>query len=183
MLQLLEYKMGQHYLPHQDAFSESVHTTEDNGYQRVATVLVSLSDPQTFEGAETVFPNIPKIKGKYVQNPSCGKNGVAIKGNKGDGVLFYNLLPTGEINNMATHGSCDVIGSGTKYSMPLWIRQAPFHISAFKHMGPPVCEDDNLNCKDWAEKGECSTNPSYMLKTCYRSCSKCNGVSAPAPII
>ena len=30
-------------------------------------------------------------------------------------------------------------------------------------------------CKDWAGKGECEKNPSFMLKNCAQSCGVCQG--------
>lgn len=32
-------------------------------------------------------------------------------------------------------------------------------------------KDENSNCRSWASMGECTTNPSYMLNACARSCA------------
>lgn len=32
------------------------------------------------------------------------------------------------------------------------------------------CRDSNHNCRNWASRGECRRNPSYMMKSCCRSC-------------
>jgi len=37
-----------------------------------------------------------------------------------------------------------------------------------------LCDDRDLQCAGWAEAGECENNPSYMVKNCKKSCSKCN---------
>ena len=33
-----------------------------------------------------------------------------------------------------------------------------------------VCEDKNQQCSSWAERGECRSNPAYMLPLCCKSC-------------
>lgn len=37
----------------------------------------------------------------------------------------------------------------------------------------PKCKDDHENCSFWAEHGECTANPNYMLKVCRKSCRVC----------
>ena len=37
----------------------------------------------------------------------------------------------------------------------------------------PNCVDNHTNCDFWAEKGECESNPSYMLTNCRKSCGVC----------
>ena len=41
----------------------------------------------------------------------------------------------------------------------------------------PACADELDECVKWAESGECTTNPSFMLVRCKRSCKAC----APGP--
>ena len=38
---------------------------------------------------------------------------------------------------------------------------------------PPKCGDAMKECKEWAERGECENNPSYMLSNCLKSCDIC----------
>uniref|UniRef100_H2XRW8 ShKT domain-containing protein n=1 Tax=Ciona intestinalis TaxID=7719 RepID=H2XRW8_CIOIN len=38
-----------------------------------------------------------------------------------------------------------------------------------------TCTDRNTYCPSWANDGECSANPSYMLTYCRKSCKQCNG--------
>ena len=38
--------------------------------------------------------------------------------------------------------------------------------------GVASLNDLNENCKYWAEIGECSKNPSYMLQSCKKSCKQ-----------
>ncbi|OEU13236.1 hypothetical protein FRACYDRAFT_155384, partial [Fragilariopsis cylindrus CCMP1102] len=35
------------------------------------------------------------------------------------------------------------------------------------------CVDENENCADWANKGECQNNQQYMLTDCRKSCKSC----------
>ena len=44
---------------------------------------------------------------------------------------------------------------------------------------PSPCPDSNTNCPTWASRGECSTNPGYMLTSCRGSCDNCP--SPPPP--
>ncbi|XP_059159547.1 uncharacterized protein LOC131943436 [Physella acuta] len=39
---------------------------------------------------------------------------------------------------------------------------------------PEPCEDRNGHCPDWAVRGECQVNPSYMQKECRVSCHLCD---------
>lgn len=35
------------------------------------------------------------------------------------------------------------------------------------------CEDLNKYCGSWAKRGECTSNPEYMLTYCQKSCNSC----------
>ena len=36
------------------------------------------------------------------------------------------------------------------------------------------CHDGHLDCKKWAESGECTKNPAYMYSVCPLSCNICD---------
>jgi len=36
------------------------------------------------------------------------------------------------------------------------------------------CFDSNPSCEEWAAKGECDANPTWMLTNCKKSCSTCD---------
>merc|ERR1719225_1532051 len=38
---------------------------------------------------------------------------------------------------------------------------------------PQPCIDDNQNCENWANNGECEANPTWMLENCRKSCGVC----------
>eukprot|EP00658_Telonema_sp_P-2_P052646 TRINITY_DN4087_c0_g1_i3.p1 TRINITY_DN4087_c0_g1~~TRINITY_DN4087_c0_g1_i3.p1 ORF type:complete len:319 (-),score=46.78 TRINITY_DN4087_c0_g1_i3:147-1103(-) len=39
---------------------------------------------------------------------------------------------------------------------------------------PIACMDGHADCRIWAEQGECSANPSYMITSCAKSCHTCH---------
>uniref|UniRef100_M1AZV5 Prolyl 4-hydroxylase n=3 Tax=Solanum TaxID=4107 RepID=M1AZV5_SOLTU len=47
--------------------------------------------------------------------------GLKVKPRRGDGLLFYSLLPNGTIDLTSLHGSCPVI-RGEKWVATKWIR-------------------------------------------------------------
>lgn len=38
-----------------------------------------------------------------------------------------------------------------------------------------LCRDEDARCLFWAERGECSRNPTFMERTCPQSCELCIG--------
>ena len=96
-LQVLKYKPGGFYKPHQDCF-------KDDKNKRMYTFIIALNDE--YEGGETEFPNINK---RY-------------RLEKGD-VLFFNTLNNYECaTKKALHGGTQV-KSGEKWVCNLWIRK------------------------------------------------------------
>merc|ERR1712001_77127 len=41
------------------------------------------------------------------------------------------------------------------------------------------CNDEEADCSKWAEVGECQKNPTYMLKSCKKSCNGCGTAEPP----
>lgn len=119
-LQILHYEVGQKYEPHFDYFADEFNTK--NGGQRIATVLMYLSDVE--EGGETVFP---AAKGNYSSVPwwnelsDCGKEGLSIKPKRGDALLFWSMNPDSTLDPSSLHGGCPVI-KGNKWSSTKWMR-------------------------------------------------------------
>lgn len=96
-LQVLRYKPGGFYKPHQDCF-------KDDKNKRMYTFIIALNDE--YEGGETEFPNINK---RY-------------RLEKGD-ALFFNTLNNYEcMTKKALHGGVSV-KSGEKWICNLWIRK------------------------------------------------------------
>ncbi|MCL7027399.1 hypothetical protein MKW94_027980 [Papaver nudicaule] len=124
-LQILHYEVGQKYEPHYDYFLDNFNTK--NGGQRIATVLMYLSDVE--EGGETVFP---AAKGNISSVPwwnelsECGKKGLSVKPRMGDALLFWSMRPDASLDPSSLHGGCPVI-SGNKWSSTKWI-----HVDEYK---------------------------------------------------
>ncbi|XP_058767337.1 probable prolyl 4-hydroxylase 10 [Vicia villosa] len=119
-LQVLRYKVGQQYVPHNDYFADKFNTR--NGGNRMATMLMYLSDVE--EGGETVFPN---AKGDVSSVPwwnelsDCGKEGLSVKPKMGDAILFWSMKPNTTLDPLSLHGACPVI-KGDKWSSAKWMR-------------------------------------------------------------
>ncbi|XP_015068088.1 probable prolyl 4-hydroxylase 10 [Solanum pennellii] len=125
-LQILHYEVGQKYEPHYDYFSDEFNT--QNGGQRIATILMYLSDVE--EGGETVFP---AAQGNFSAVPwwnelsECGKGGLSVKPNMGDALLFWSMKPDATLDPSSLHGGCAVI-KGNKWSSTKWMRVHEYNI-------------------------------------------------------
>ncbi|XP_038722185.1 probable prolyl 4-hydroxylase 10 isoform X2 [Tripterygium wilfordii] len=119
-LQILHYEVGQKYEPHFDYFMDEYNTK--NGGQRIATVLMYLSDVE--EGGETVFPaavgNFSTLS-YWNELSECGKRGLSVKPKMGDALLFWSMKPDGTLDPSSLHGGCAVI-NGNKWSSTKWMR-------------------------------------------------------------
>ena len=100
-LQVLRYRPGGFYKPHQDTFSDT------KGNKRMYTVILALNDD--YEGGETAFPNLRR---KY-------------KMNKGDALLFHTLDNYELMTSKALHGGLPV-KSGEKWICNLWVHKYPY---------------------------------------------------------
>jgi hypothetical protein len=100
-LQVLRYKPGGHYKPHQDILS-----TDKN--MRMYTFILALNDE--YEGGETSFPNLGKT----------------YKLKAGD-ALFFNTLDNYELDtSKALHGG-NPVKSGEKWICNLWVRKYSYN--------------------------------------------------------
>jgi predicted 2-oxoglutarate/Fe(II)-dependent dioxygenase YbiX len=100
-LQVLRYKPGGHYKPHQDTFSDT------KGNKRMYTIILALNDD--YEGGETEFPNLKK---KY-------------KLEAGDALFFHTLDNYELMTSKALHGGSPV-KSGEKWVCNLWVHKYPY---------------------------------------------------------
>lgn len=102
-MQVVHYVQGQKYDAHHDwgvsGYAES----------RFLTLLLYLTDMESpFAGGETSFP-----KGAQGQ-------GFKVHPGKGNAVLFYNLLPDGNGDDLALHAALPV-GHGEKWLANFWV--------------------------------------------------------------
>jgi prolyl 4-hydroxylase len=96
-LQVLRYKAGGHYIPHQDAFFDERNV-------RLYTFILALNDE--YEGGETVFPNLEE---KY-------------KLKAGDALFFNTLDNYGLDTSKALHGG-EPVKDGEKWICNLWVHK------------------------------------------------------------
>ncbi|KAL8245765.1 hypothetical protein R6Q59_006981 [Mikania micrantha] len=124
-LQILHYEEGQKYEPHFDYFLDEFNTK--NGGQRIATVLMYLSDVE--EGGETTFPAAPgnfSVKLERDNSSQCAKNVLHVKPKMGDALLFWSMRPDATLDPSSLHGGCPVI-KGNKWSSTKWM-----HVEEYK---------------------------------------------------
>lgn len=100
-LQVLRYKSGGFYKPHQDTFSDM----EAN--KRIYTVILALNDD--YEGGETEFPNLKQ----------------SFKLNAGDALFFHTLDNYELMTSKALHGGKPV-KNGEKWICNLWVHKYPY---------------------------------------------------------
>ena len=99
-LQVLRYKEGGHYNPHQDVFYQDKN-------KRLYTFIIALNDE--YEGGETAFPYLNE---KY-------------KLNAGDALFFHTLDNYGLDTSDALHGG-EPVKSGEKWVCNLWVHKFPY---------------------------------------------------------
>jgi predicted 2-oxoglutarate/Fe(II)-dependent dioxygenase YbiX len=99
-LQVLRYKEGGHYNPHQDVFYQDKN-------KRLYTFIIALNDE--YEGGETAFPVINE---NY-------------KLNAGDALFFHTLDNYGLDTSDALHGG-QPVKSGEKWVCNLWVHKHPY---------------------------------------------------------
>ena len=99
-LQVLRYKEGGHYNPHQDVFYQDKN-------KRLYTFIIALNDE--YEGGETAFPYLNE---KY-------------KLNAGDALFFHTLDNYGLDTTDALHGG-QPVKSGEKWVCNLWVHKHPY---------------------------------------------------------
>ena len=99
-LQVLRYKEGGHYNPHQDVFYQDKN-------KRLYTFIIALNDE--YEGGETAFPYL---------NEKC-------KLKAGDALFFHTLDNYGLDTTDALHGG-QPVKSGEKWVCNLWVHKYPY---------------------------------------------------------
>lgn len=107
LLQVVHYGPDQKYDAHHD------WGVDDHGHSRFATLLLYLNNP--IAGGQTSFP---KAKGADGQP-------IAVHPGKGSAVLFYDLLPDGNADDMSLHAALPVI-EGEKWLCNFWIWDSKF---------------------------------------------------------
>lgn len=128
-VQVLRYGHGEHYSAHHDYFSPDLYREDattlkliQNGRRnRFATVFWYLSD--VAEGGETIFPMYNGAS--TPQNFDDCSVGLKVKPERGKVIIFYSLLPNGNVDPTSLHGACPVLKDGIKWAANKWIWNAP----------------------------------------------------------
>eukprot|EP00978_Attheya_sp_CCMP212_P014369 scaffold36530_cov47-Attheya_sp.AAC.2 len=105
-LQMVHYSVGDNYKPH---FDFALPTLHEKGTVRFATLLLYLNEGM--EGGETSFP-------KWVNAET--QKALKVAPEKGKAVLFYSVLPDGNLDSLSLHAAKKVT-EGEKWLMNLWV--------------------------------------------------------------
>ena len=106
-LQVVHYRVGEEYTAHHDFVYPKM--TARHQPTRFATLLLYLNDD--YEGGQTVFPRAANAQ---------HHDGVRIEPSRGKAVLFYNVLPDGNVDDLSQHSS-EPVTRGEKYLANLWV--------------------------------------------------------------
>jgi len=129
-VQVLRYRETQKYDAHNDYFDMAHYKNQphlvkayDNGHKnRLLTLFWYMSNVP--EGGETQFPRADgrNFRGNFVK---C--QGLRVRPLKGTAVLFYSMLPSGELDEFSLHGGCPVLSKNhTKWAANQWVWNKPF---------------------------------------------------------
>eukprot|EP01062_Namystynia_karyoxenos_P083138 TRINITY_DN94_c0_g1_i3.p1 TRINITY_DN94_c0_g1~~TRINITY_DN94_c0_g1_i3.p1 ORF type:complete len:473 (+),score=126.46 TRINITY_DN94_c0_g1_i3:98-1420(+) len=119
-MQVLNYRLGQHYDAHDDYFDPSRYGTQQDN--RFATFFIYLTDVE--EGGHTALPRagggpIPQDWYPKACGPQLGPYGLRSYPRKGAAVLFYSMRPDRSLDPYALHAGCAPV-KGEKWSANLW---------------------------------------------------------------
>ena len=136
-IQVLRYAHLEHYSAHHDFFNPKEYAnnphmlreTEGGARNRLATVFFYLNNVS--HGGETNFPRAGKTGlAQDVRPPvrdyfDCSK-GLSVFPQEGKVIIFYSMLPNGEMDEMSLHGGCDVLDEQEeKWSANFWLWNKP----------------------------------------------------------
>lgn len=121
-LQLVHYSVGQDYGPHHDfLYTQDIDNEKQDA--RLVTLLLYLNTVP--KGGETSFPRYANAEtdGSLLVKPVAGK-----------AVLFYNLLPDGNFDDLSQHAALPVI-EGEKVSQVVLLYNCIHPFSALRLLG------------------------------------------------
>lgn len=190
-IQVVRYTGGQKYEAHRDFFHPNDYVNQPSildwvdcgARNRVATVFWYLNTVKG-KGGETYFPRALNSDGVEYKPwnydfRDCYR-GVAVKPVQGDAVLFYSMLPNGELDERSLHGGCPPENE-TKWGANQWIwnvKDGPNAPCKQTQKGAQLpCRDFNTGCSAWAKAGDCdsadATAQTTVQQLCPLSCGVC----------
>ena len=137
-IQVVRYEEGQKYGAHRDFFDPNdyhrqpsmLRSVEYGARNRLATVFFYLNNVS--QGGQTNFPRAgdsglardvrPPVRDYF----DCSK-GLSVFPQEGKVIIFYSMLPNGEMDEMSLHGGCDVLEHDEKWSANFWLWNKPYH--------------------------------------------------------
>ncbi|KAL6752510.1 hypothetical protein V8C86DRAFT_2753249 [Haematococcus lacustris] len=130
-IEVLRYINNQKYEAHWDYFFGDIPSPPGN---RVATVLMYLTDVDPGSGGETSLPLAQAIDSRLQSTSgmsSCASRmGIAVLPRKGDALLFWDAQPDGQtVDRHSLHASCPT-SRGEKWTATRWIHMAPYGYGA-----------------------------------------------------
>eukprot|EP00946_MAST-07B_sp_MAST-7B-sp1_P003730 g3730.t1 len=128
--QVLRYEKSQHYYTHHDFFEPSRYThskstlnmIEHGAKNRLATVFWYMSDVE--EGGQTNFPRAGGLAPP--RNTRECNQGLLVEARRGKVIVFFNMLPSGELDFLSLHAGCSV-KRGVKWAANKWLWNKPTH--------------------------------------------------------
>ncbi|KAG2430885.1 hypothetical protein HXX76_009858 [Chlamydomonas incerta] len=131
-MEVLRYINGQKYDAHWDWFEDKSDAGGTPGGNRMATVLMYLSDVEPNAGGETALPlaqpldwQVQAVQGRGYSE-CAAKMGISVRPKKGDVLLFWDMDPGGQQpDRHALHASCPTV-AGTKWTATKWIHNTPY---------------------------------------------------------
>lgn len=140
-IQVLKYQHLEHYSSHHDFFDPAAYASnpqmlasvEHGAKNRLATVFFYLNN--VTEGGQTNFPRAqtpeqPHGGPQPMDYFDCSK-GLSVFPEEGKVIIFYSMLPNGEMDDYSLHGGCDVLDeTETKWSANFWLWNKPYHFTS-----------------------------------------------------
>jgi len=144
-IQVLRYNHMEHYSAHHDFFdpaayasnAEMLASVEHGAKNRLATVFFYLNNVTTdadvtHGGGQTNFPRAATAQypngGPLVRDYFDCSKGLSVYPQAGKVIIFYSMLPNGEMDDFSLHGGCDVLEQdATKFSANFWLWNKPYH--------------------------------------------------------
>uniref|UniRef100_A0A0D3A6C4 procollagen-proline 4-dioxygenase n=1 Tax=Brassica oleracea var. oleracea TaxID=109376 RepID=A0A0D3A6C4_BRAOL len=105
----------------------------------------------------------------------CSQTGNILRPVKGNAVLFFTRHLNASLDQTSTHFRCPVLKGKLLAATKLIYAKK----QARNDVDSGECSDEDENCGQWAELGECKKNPVYMIGspdyfgTCRKSCNAC----------
>jgi prolyl 4-hydroxylase len=125
-VQVLRYEPWQHYQAHHDFFDPEFYqqqpamlsTLRHGANNRLATVFMYLTN--VTGGGETAFPRAGGGRAPSNEDTLNCSMGMAVRPHANKVVIFYSLMPSGDLDYSSQHIGCDV-HEGTKWAANFWL--------------------------------------------------------------